>query len=80
MPHLAEIPVLVFVEFSSLEDEELSDSNDADFESEDKSACKKFDQLNDLTQDLGLSKIASELSASRQNEKNLLENGTKVYF
>lgn len=84
VPHSTEIPVPVFAQLPSLEDldpdEELSDNNDADFEIEDDAARKGFDQneLNDLARDLGLSKKASELLASRLNEKNLLEKGAKV--
>ena len=46
--HSTEIPVLVFVQLPSLEElddnEEFSDSNDADFEIKDDSAHKWFDQ------------------------------------
>ena len=76
----------VFVQLLSLEnldyDEELSGSNDADFEIEDDSVRKGFNQheINDLVLDLGLSKKASELLASRLNEKNLLEKGVKVSY
>ena len=86
MPHSAEIPVPVFVQLFSLEnldyDEELSGSNDADFEIEDDSVRKGFDQheIHDLARDLGLSKKASELLASRLNEKILLEKGAKISY
>ena len=56
MPHSAEIPVPVFVQLLSLENldynEELSGSNDADFEIEDDSVRKGFDQheINDLAE------------------------------
>lgn len=88
VPHSAEIPVPVFNEFHSLEEGEYvygadeSDSNDEDFEIEDDSVRKGFEQqeLNDLVRDLGLSKKASELLASRLNEKNLLEKGAKVSY
>ena len=36
--------------------------------------------MNDLVRDLGLSKELSELLASRLNDKNLLQDGTKVRF
>lgn len=86
VPHSAEIPVPVFKELPSFEIEEyefdknLSDPNDEDFEIEDDSVPKRFDQLelNDLTRDLGLSKKASELLASRLHEKKCLEKGVKV--
>ncbi|GBM36704.1 hypothetical protein AVEN_221969-1 [Araneus ventricosus] len=38
------------------------------------------DELSDLTRDLNLSKEASELLASRLNNKNLLEEGNKITF
>ena len=84
VPHSAEIPVPVFTGLTSEEQEcdevESSDSNYEDFEIEDDSVRKGFDQheLNDLARDLGLSKKASELLASRLYEKNLLEEGAKV--
>ncbi|GBM32033.1 hypothetical protein AVEN_127374-1 [Araneus ventricosus] len=44
--------------------------------------CHQFlnDELNDLTRDLNLLKEASELQASRLNDKKLLEQGTKITF
>lgn len=86
--HSAEIPVPVFKEVPSFEiqeyecGEDRSDINDEDFEIENNSVRKGFDQheLNDLARDLGLSKKASELLASRLNEKNLLEKGAKVSY
>ena len=42
--------------------------------------CFNQAELNDLVRDLSLSKEASELLASRLNEKNLLQHGTKVTF
>ena len=36
--------------------------------------------MSDLARDLGLSKKASDILASRLHEKNLLEKGTKVSF
>lgn len=86
MPHSAEIPVPVFEHLPPLEDlidvEERSDSNDADFDIHEDSVRRGFDQheLNDLARDLGLSKKASEILASRLNEKNLLEQGVKVSY
>ena len=55
--------------------EERSNSNDTDFEIHEDSVRRGFDyhELNDLVCDLGLSKKASEILASRLNEKNLLE-------
>ncbi|KAK9696588.1 hypothetical protein QE152_g31482 [Popillia japonica] len=71
---VAEIPAPVFKELPSLEiqkyesGEHRSDSYDEDFEIEDDSVRKGFDQLelNDLARDLGLSIRASELLASRE--------------
>lgn len=86
MPHSAEIPVPVFKQLPPLEDlravEERSDSNDADFEIHEDSVRRGFDQhkLNDLARDLGLSKKASEILASRLNERNLLEQEVKVSY
>ena len=79
---VSEIPV--FIHLPSLEDldhdEELSDSNDADFEIKDDSTHKRFNQheLKDLPQGLGLSKKASKLWASRLSKKSLLEKEVKV--
>ena len=52
--------------------EDRSDPNDQE---EDDSFRKGFEQheMNDLARDLGLSKKASELLASRLNQKKLLE-------
>lgn len=38
------------------------------------------DNLNDLVRDLNLSNTASELLASRLDDKNILEHGTKLLF
>ena len=38
------------------------------------------EELNDLVRDHNLSKAASELLASRLNDKNLLERGTKITY
>ena len=65
--------------FLSVEDlnhnKEPNDHDDVDFKNKDDSNHKGFDlhELNNLTQDLGLSKKALELPTSRVNEKNLLE-------
>ena len=62
MLHSAEIPVPVFEQRPCLkdlsDDEERSDSNDADIEIHEDSVCRGFDQheLNDLARDLGPSK------------------------
>ncbi|XP_039967827.1 sodium- and chloride-dependent GABA transporter 1-like [Bactrocera tryoni] len=83
VPHSAEIPVPVFEELplselqESVCDDDSSDSNDEDFEIEDDSARKGFDQneLNDLARDLGLSKKASELMASRLRRALQISDG-----
>lgn len=88
MPHSAEIPVPVFQELPSLEIQEdasvedRSDRSDEDFKGDDDTVRKGFNQheLNDLVRDLGLSKKASELLASRLHEKNLLEKGAKITY
>ena len=68
VPHSIEIPPPVFIQLSFLEHldhDELSDSNDADFEIEDDSYNKRFYyELNGLAQDLRLSKKTSELLAN----------------
>ena len=87
MPHSAEIPVPVVEQLPHLEDlsdvEECSDSNDsAMIDIHEDPVRRGFDQheLNDLARDLGLSKKASEILASRLNEKNVLEEGVKVSY
>ena len=87
MSHSDEIPVPVFEQLSPLEDlsnvEERSGSNDGDFEIQEDSVPRGFDEheLNDFVRHLGLiKKKASEILASRLNEKNLLEQGVKVSY
>ena len=86
VPHSFEIPVPVFVTLPSLEEQydsdEVSDNSSSDFVIKDDSVRKGFHQheLSDLARDLGLSKKASELLASRLREKNLLEKGTTVSY
>lgn len=88
VPHSAQIPVPVFQELPSLEiqeyesSEDRRDSTDEEFKVSNDSVRKGFNQheLNDLVRDLGLSKKASELLASRLHEKNLLEKGVKVTY
>ncbi|KAK9881157.1 hypothetical protein WA026_014507 [Henosepilachna vigintioctopunctata] len=82
------MPVSVFQELTCLEiqEDELSDDrsdhSDKDFEVEDDSVRRGFNQneLNNLVRDLGLSKKASELLASRLYEKFQLEQGAKVSY
>ena len=90
MPHSHEIPVFVFTELSSLEDENdicESDENHGhasytDFVNISKKECENFNQaeLNDLIRDLSLSKDLSELLLSRLKEKNMLQKEKNVTF
>ncbi|KAJ8957397.1 hypothetical protein NQ318_004877 [Aromia moschata] len=60
-----------------------SDANETNSDYEGTSSVpQRFNQneLNDLTRDLNLSKKAAEVLASRLNDKNLLEQGTKITF
>ena len=77
MPVFAQLPCLEDVVY----DEKLSDCNDANFEIEQDSVRKGFDQpdISDLERDLGLSRKASEILASRLNEKNLLAKKDRWY-
>ena len=90
VPHSQEIPVTVFTELSSLEDENdicESDENhghasDTDFVNISTKERENSNQaeLNDLIRDLGLPKELSELLASRLKEKNMLQKETNVTF
>ena len=93
IPHREEIPVPTFTELSEIDDEELGlffDSSKTDEDSElDFQPSSSFSErpllfnqseLNDLVRDLNLSKHASELLASRLQEKNLLQPGSSVTF
>lgn len=89
MPHSDEIPVPVFQQFPTQENEEdmtiggVDDDFVEDLEEYDSTTRPQFmnqAELNDLVRDLGLSKESSELLASRLNEKKLLQHGTKVTF
>lgn len=66
---------------NSMDFEMITDTSDNDFECELK-APKLFNQddLNDLIRDLGLSKHASEILASRLKERNLVTKGTNVSY
>lgn len=87
--HSDEMPIPTFHQLPELcEDENFpsdrsSDANESDSDYEGTSSVpQRFNQneLNDLTRDLNLSKKASELLASRLNDKNLLEPETKITF
>lgn len=58
---------------------DVDDTSDCDYERT-SSSHQRFNQneLSDLVRDLSLSKKAAELLASRLNEKNLLDPGTKI--
>ncbi|GBP69798.1 hypothetical protein EVAR_51961_1 [Eumeta japonica] len=61
--------------------EEKIESSDSDFEY-DLKAPELFNQtdLNDLIRDLGLSKSASEILASRLKERNLVTKETRISY
>ena len=90
MPYSHEIPVPVFTELPSLEDEDdicQSDENyghvsDTDFVNISTKELECFNQavLNGSIKDLGLQKELSELLASRRKEKNMLPKETNVTF
>ena len=88
MPHSDEVPVPVFDQLPTFEDEDditedISEWDSvADFPEVTSAGPQRFDQpeLNDLVRDLGLSKELSELLAFRLNDRNLLQDGTKVTF
>ena len=95
IPHSEQFPVPVFNVFSSCEDNEDDQGEHKDcnnkmvLESEDffsdtnqLSAHKQFSQteLNNLVRDLGLSKKAAELLASRLQEKHLLDQSANVSY
>ena len=89
-PHSHEVPIPTFHQRPELEDgqcssDQYSDNNlnegDGDYEGM-SSVPQRFrqEELNDLVKDLNLSKAASELLASRLNNKILLERGTKITY
>ena len=94
--HSDELPVPVFNGLSPAEEEGsdkdqesehetqeiLADSDDSSYGTPESSTPQKFSQpeLNDLVRDLGLSKNAAEVLASRLQEKALLNQTTKVSY
>lgn len=87
VPHSEEIPVPVYTTLPDVlmaeEEEEIKDqhsSSGSEYEQEIQSTPQQFSQeeLNDLIRDLGLSKQASELLASRLKEKNCLQPDIKI--
>ena len=87
VPHSPEVPIPIFKQIQIETDSETDDvtSND-EIEDADlnlsSSEPEKFNQnqLNDLVQELNLSKESAELLASRLRDKNLLSTGTKVTY
>lgn len=88
--HSDEVPIPTFHQLPMLSDDEVhhsdalddeGDTSDCDYEGA-SSSPQRFNQneLSDLIRDLSLSKEAAELLASRLNEKNLLNPGTKITF
>lgn len=92
IPHSKQVPVPVFNGFDSSDDEEHENCHmtlqEIISETEDSSDViqssdpQQFSQpeLNDLIRDLGLSKKAAEILASRLQEKNLLDRCVKVSY
>ena len=95
VPHCEELPVPVFSDFSSCADsddyqqehegcnnEMVSESESFSDDTNPLSAPELFSQmeLNDLVRDLGLSKKAAEVLASRLQEKHLLDDSAKVSY
>lgn len=90
IPHSDEIPIPLFQQLPTISEGEISFSDipcDKDRESgsdyegtSSNPQCFNQTELSDLIRDLRLSKESSELLASRLNDKNLLDNDTKITF
>lgn len=93
VPHSDEVPIPTFHQLPELCDDKSNTSDathevykgeDCDYEENDVMCsgpqCFSQNELSDLIRDLNLSKQASELLASRLNEKNLLDHGTNITF
>ena len=86
--HCDEIPITVFKELANVPNENLDvsfeeqdDLNDNDFVPKSSEPILfNQDELSNLIRDLNLSKESSELLASRLNDRNLLQQGTKITF
>ena len=86
--HCDEIPITVFKELANVPNENLDvsfeeqdDLNDNDFVPKSSEPILfNQEELSDLIRDLNLSKESSELLASRLNDRNLLQQGTKITF
>ena len=90
IPHSAEVPIPTFTNLPELTEgsdesntssDVITGSSGSEFEGT-TATQQRFNQeeLNDLIRDLNLSKEASEVLASRLNEKNLLQLGTNITF
>lgn len=87
MPHGPEIPIPnppQTFEFDDSDDESMDNPYDQTYEDPNTSSNEPIplsqSQLNDLTRDLGLSKLAAELLGSRLRENNLLDQDTTFYW
>ena len=95
VPHREELPVPVFSGFSSCADSDDDQREHEDCNNEMVSESESFSddtnrllapklfsqtELNDLVRDLGLSKKAAEILASRLQEKHLLDDSAKVSY
>lgn len=87
IPHSEDVPIPKLIDSSELSSEfeynTANDLSDCDSVFEDTETIpQRFNQceLNNLIRDLALSKEASEVLASRLNDKKLLERGTKITY
>jgi len=89
VPHSDEIPIPTFHQLLDIPEDEFCNSDvsdadhgsDSDYEGASLSPQRfKQNELSDLIRELCLSKKASDLLASRLNDKNLLNSGTKITF
>ncbi|QQP36648.1 Uncharacterized protein FKW44_021815, partial [Caligus rogercresseyi] len=83
--HCEDIPVPAFTQLPNSDDEatitdERGDTEEFEYEAQDGPQTFSQCELNDLVRDLSLSKISSELLASRLKEKNLLGKDVRITF
>ncbi|QQP52525.1 Uncharacterized protein FKW44_004703, partial [Caligus rogercresseyi] len=83
--HCEDIPVPAFTQLPNNDDEatitdERGDTEEFEYEAQDGPQTFSQCELNDLVRDLSLSKISSELLASRLKEKNLLGKDVRISF
>ncbi|QQP31526.1 Uncharacterized protein FKW44_025149 [Caligus rogercresseyi] len=83
--HCEDIPVPAFTQLPDSDDEatitdERGDTEEFEYEAQDGPQTFSQCELNDLVRDLSLSKISSELLASRLKEKNLLGKDVRITF